>query len=124
MNEKIDVDNLETGMFVTELDRPWLDTPFLFQGFLIETVEQIAQLRQYCRYVLVDPLRSLNWDSWHVTPERKEALRRLEILDRQNLQALVPLPLGLAEQASGAFGRNVNRYPDRAQLEQELPRAK
>lgn len=126
MNEKIDVASLQTGMFVAELDRPWLDTPFLFQGFLIETNDQIAELRHYCQYVLVDPLRSIGWDAWHDTPERKEALRRLEMLDRQTQETpLPPLPLTLAEdRPGGPFSRNLNRYPDLTQLEEELPHAK
>ncbi len=124
MTEKIGVENLLIGMFITELDRPWLDTPFLFQGFLIETEEQIADLRRYCQYVLVDPLRSIGWEPGQDTPEHQEALRRLAILDRENQNALPPLPLALAERASGPFSRNLNRYADRAQLEQELPRAK
>ncbi|MBT9611670.1 MAG: HD-GYP domain-containing protein [Burkholderiales bacterium] len=112
MNEKIDVAELQTGMFVAELDRPWLDTPFLFQGFLIETDDEIAQLRHYCQHVLIDPLRSIGWDAWHDTRERKEALRRLE---------MAPLPLSLAE---ARLGGHLNRYPDLVQLEEELPRAK
>lgn len=46
------------GMFVADLDRPWIDTPFLFQGFLIENDEHLAQLRQYCKFVQVDSLNS------------------------------------------------------------------
>jgi len=124
MHEKIEVENLLIGMFVAELDRPWLDTPFLFQGFLIESEDEITDLRQYCKYVLVDPLRSIGWDPWRETPERQEALRRLELLDRAGQSTLPPLPLELAERSSGAFSRNLNRYPDRVHLEQELPRAK
>lgn len=56
--EKVYVEDLVPGMFVCELDRPWLDTPFLLQGFLIQTQEQISDLRQYCEYVYVDPLKS------------------------------------------------------------------
>lgn len=126
MNEKIHVADLQIGMFVAELDRPWLDTPFLFQGFQIETDDQIAELRLYCQYVLVDPLRSIGWDPWRNTPERKVALRRLEMLEREaQKNPLAPLPLTLAEdRQSGAFSRNLNRYPDLARLEEELPRAK
>lgn len=58
MKIKLDVDRLCTGMFVAELDRPWLGTPFLFQGFLIESPEDLAQLRQCCRHVFVDDLQS------------------------------------------------------------------
>ena len=28
--------DLRLGMYVSRLDRPWLETPFLFQGFYIE----------------------------------------------------------------------------------------
>src|SRR5215471_5761719 len=45
-------------MFVSALDRPWLDTPFLVQGFLIEDDETLTQLRQICRKVTVDLRRS------------------------------------------------------------------
>lgn len=46
-------------MFVVELDRPWLGTPFLLQGFLVEDDAQIADLRQYCREIVIDPSRSV-----------------------------------------------------------------
>lgn len=51
--------NLQRGMFVAELDRPWLETPFLLQGFLIESDNQIEELQKYCRSVLVDRRRSV-----------------------------------------------------------------
>lgn len=59
MEKKISVDDLAVGMFVAELDRPWLDTPFLLQGFLIDSPEQIETLRGYCRHVYIDPLRGV-----------------------------------------------------------------
>ena len=34
--EKIDCNDLKEGMFVQELDRPWLETSFMFQGFCIK----------------------------------------------------------------------------------------
>jgi len=45
-------------MFIADLDRPWVDTPFLLQGFLIENEEQILALRTHCDYVMVDRARS------------------------------------------------------------------
>jgi HD-GYP domain-containing protein (c-di-GMP phosphodiesterase class II) len=41
-------------MYVVELDRPWLGTPFLFQGFPITDDEQIEALRKLCKHVFVD----------------------------------------------------------------------
>lgn len=51
---QIPVESLLAGMFVVELDRPWLDTPFLLQGFLIDSEIELATLQKYCRYVYVD----------------------------------------------------------------------
>lgn len=50
--------DLVIGLYVSELDRPWLDSPFLFQGFRIETDADLAQLRECCAHVFVDPERS------------------------------------------------------------------
>ena len=58
MEKQFSVDELALGMFVSALDRPWLDTPFLVQGFLIEDEQTLAQLRQTCRKVTVDLRRS------------------------------------------------------------------
>jgi HD-GYP domain-containing protein (c-di-GMP phosphodiesterase class II) len=59
MATKVLTTDLKVGMFVADLDRPWVDTPFLLQGFLIEDDEQIAALRTHCAYVIVDRARSL-----------------------------------------------------------------
>ena len=58
MASKIFASDLKVGMFVADLDRPWVDTPFLLQGFLIENDEQIHALKTHCEYVMVDRARS------------------------------------------------------------------
>ena len=58
MTVKVLVKNLALGMFVTELDRPWLDTPFLLQGFILDNVEDLAQIQRLCQHVFVEPDRS------------------------------------------------------------------
>lgn len=55
---KVDTNNVRIGMFIAEIDRPWIDTPFLLQGFLVEDEVEMAQLRRCCKFVLVDPRRS------------------------------------------------------------------
>jgi len=53
---KVDVAELKVGMYVSELDRPWRDTPFLFQGFEIRSQEEIANLQRLCNFVyIIDP---------------------------------------------------------------------
>jgi HD-GYP domain-containing protein (c-di-GMP phosphodiesterase class II) len=58
LEKQFSVDELAVGMFVSALDRPWLDTFFLVQGFLIEDDETLVQLQQTCRQVTVDLSRS------------------------------------------------------------------
>jgi len=52
------VTELKLGMYVAELDRPWTDTPFKFQGFVLDKAEQIEILQKHCKVVFVDPDRS------------------------------------------------------------------
>ena len=59
MKEIIPTQRVEKGMFILELDRPWLGTPFLLQGFLVEDDKQIAELKQYCTMVTIDRSRSV-----------------------------------------------------------------
>lgn len=59
MKEIVAASDLRPGLFVCELDRPWLDSPFLMQGFLIEDDEVLAQLQSLCRFVYVDRTRSV-----------------------------------------------------------------
>jgi HD-GYP domain-containing protein (c-di-GMP phosphodiesterase class II) len=48
------VKDLDFGMFIAELDRPWLDTPFLLQGFPLESQLELDTIRKHCEYVFVD----------------------------------------------------------------------
>ena len=59
---KKSVDKLELGMFVSKLDRPWLETPFLIQGFPIRTVKDINALKNYCSHVYIDVEKNINHD--------------------------------------------------------------
>lgn len=50
--------DLQLGMYVSELDRPWLETPYLIQGILIQSQDDIDELVRHCTYVYVDVARS------------------------------------------------------------------
>lgn len=52
--DRVRVEALRVGMHVIELDRPWIETPFLFQGFTIENAEQITEIARYCTEVVVE----------------------------------------------------------------------
>ena len=51
---QLHVSHLQVGMYVSQLDCDWLDTPFLLQGFLIETEADIDALCEHCEHVWVD----------------------------------------------------------------------
>ena len=53
IEKKVSVDYLKPGMYISNLDRPWVDTDFLFQGFLIKTQGDIDKLKEYCTYVFI-----------------------------------------------------------------------
>ena len=63
MKEIVAVQDLRGGMFISELDRPWLESPFMLQGFLIEDEATLTQVRQLCRFVYADCARSVG-DAW------------------------------------------------------------
>ncbi len=65
MKLKISTRDLKIGMYVYELDRPWRETPFLFQGFEVRTEKDLQTLRQYCRdvFILQDPFAATSTPS-------------------------------------------------------------
>jgi len=54
MKRKLDVQQLKIGMYVSELDRPWRETPFMFQGFEIRSEDEIRELQRHCQHVYIE----------------------------------------------------------------------
>ena len=52
--EKIDVKDLRVGMFVVELDKPWEESSFMFQGLEIKSTSDITDVQKECSFVWVD----------------------------------------------------------------------
>lgn len=95
MNRKqTPVDELRLGMYVAQLDRPWLGTPFPFQGFPLTSDEQIDELKKHCKTVEIDLDKAL----WHDAP-RPESAEQLSV-------------------------RGTTVYPEVTSVEQELAAAK
>ncbi|KAB2968324.1 HD-GYP domain-containing protein [Zoogloea sp.] len=90
LKEIVAAQDLRIGMFVSELDRPWLESPFLLQGFIIEDKETLAQLRALCRFVHVDRARSAG-DAWRPEPvEPPSAMMRREPVPLAGLVTTAP----------------------------------
>lgn len=68
LREKIPATELQIGMFVSELDRPWLGTPFLLEGVLIEEQAQIDTLVNLCEHVFIDRQLSIGAAHQAATP--------------------------------------------------------
>ncbi len=66
---EIPVEQLSFGMFISKLDRPWTETPFVFQGFVLKSEKQLGVLRKYCKHVFVDPEKVEQLDVAKVTAE-------------------------------------------------------
>lgn len=93
----LDVADLQIGMFVSRLDRPWEGTPFPLQGLALTSQDELAAVRRLCRYVYVDARRRV----MHATPH---ALARTSLSEARFRQRV--------------------RYAEQAPLEEEAPRAR
>ncbi len=51
---KLDVADLRVGMFVVELDKPWEESGFMFQGLEIKSASDIHAVQKECSFVWVD----------------------------------------------------------------------
>lgn len=60
------ISTLQIGMYVSKLDRDWLDTPFLLQGFVIESLADIDMIAEYCEHVWIDTVE----EEWVAPDER------------------------------------------------------
>jgi putative nucleotidyltransferase with HDIG domain len=112
MKVKVYVQDLKPGMYVSEIDRPWLDTPFMFQGFLLTDIHQINQVRKYCEYVYIDP------EKQNLTGEEDE----LQIFDqsaKQDIDKRETVRSGLIRE----FIPKPRKYENEVHLEEEIPAA-
>jgi putative nucleotidyltransferase with HDIG domain len=116
-HEKVEVDKLCIGMYVTELDRPWLESPFLFQGFPIRNHDEIEQLRESCDFVYIDVEQSIDWKKQESTAlqdkevrfatralNRKSSREKIEYNDKQGFTQTLPEAIMLYSAAKDYIG--------------------
>jgi len=118
MKKKIDINDLELGMYVSELDRPWLETPFMFQGFELVNNEQIEELRKHCAYVFIDVTKGID-----IPPKKKAGYEmRKAALDAADEK--IKARLRELTTSSGDGKQKRKPYIDRVTFEQEMEKAK
>ena len=94
---EVPVRNLRPGMYISQLDRPWLDTPFAVQGFYVGDANDIDYVARYCSYVYVDPRRK--------APAKKAQPRRATVRDQVAFKDEYQQANGDFESASAAMER-------------------
>jgi len=95
--------DLTRGMYVSALDRPWLESPFPLQGFRIESDADLRTLHELCEYVYVDVEKSR--------------------LDLSVLRAKVRIDRPRTPIASVFPARQLTVYEDHTEWQAEYPRA-
>ena len=94
--KKVLVHDLELGMFVSDLDRPWHQTPFPIQGFFIRSQDDVRALTSHCKWVSVDVAESRD----SVDASRKDgkfAFGRSKPANARNRQEIKLPPLNIRE---------------------------
>ncbi|HEV2112113.1 MAG TPA: DUF3391 domain-containing protein, partial [Gammaproteobacteria bacterium] len=105
---KVSASELQIGMFVAQLDRPWTETPFLFQGFYIHHADEIEELKRYCAHVFVDPERSER------SPQPEDDSRTIRRVTN----------LRKPSEVASDDGRKRPSYEVEVPIEEEMPAAK
>ncbi|HEY9049971.1 MAG TPA: HD-GYP domain-containing protein [Gammaproteobacteria bacterium] len=140
MERKVRTVYLKQGMYVSGLDRPWLDTPFLLQGFTIKDDEDLETLRQYCEYVYIDPERGIDAEHYmgddpklptndHLEGFLRHQKRQVDYQDKKSAAQEMPVAKTALEDASDQIamimddvksGKNLNMSAVRSVVEPVL----
>lgn len=79
---KVPAASLQPGMFVAELDRPWLETPFALQGFVVRDPAEVIYVSKFVDHVFVDAeykaqknFLALDTAPTHAIPQERLELR-------------------------------------------------
>lgn len=114
IKKKIDVGDLEVGMCVTDLDRPWLETPLLFQGYEIRNQEEIDEIRRYCKFVYISVPASV---ATHTSTPSRSTQHNPAGKGTSDQHRRIEFDL-LKKAAAPQQGEQA--YPDQTTLEEEL----
>jgi HD-GYP domain-containing protein (c-di-GMP phosphodiesterase class II) len=101
-HQKTQTVDLRRGMYVAKLDRPWLETSFKMQGFLLNSQSEIDELARYCSYVYVDIDKS----------------RIVEADDRKSDSGMSDL-----DQKQLLINAKPQQYPEKVEFKEELQQA-
>src|SRR5690606_9820036 len=107
---KMPVSQVQVGMFVSDLDRPWVETPFPLQGFYIRHARDIQVLEGYCKHVYIDQALQPLANGYELHEAEGTAKR-----ERGDVQRLSLAPVVI---------RNRQQYSEQVPLKKELVAAR
>jgi len=90
MKIKLSPNQLKLGMYVSELDRPWVESPFLFQGFRLTTIEDIENIKEFSEYVYVDTEKSASNVISHLKGKNRNLTTDLHPTKKSKKSNVVP----------------------------------
>ncbi len=118
---QIDVSELEIGMYVCRLDRPWEETDFLLQGFLITSQDDIDALVEQCDHVYIESRLENNFRPSAKSNERRK--KPLGLSARSKAQS--KQSAGSSKQKlQGPKTKKKVSYINKLPVEQEFPQAR
>lgn len=117
MKKKVLIQDLMLGMYIAELDRPWGETPFIFQGFELSSQEQLETVSRLCTYVYIDT--ELGHHSTDSASARQQQVRpaALEPVNKKRLEFEL-----LRSHAHSVL--HAEPYADKTVLEEEVERVR
>jgi HD-GYP domain-containing protein (c-di-GMP phosphodiesterase class II) len=83
---RISVQGLGLGMYVSRLDRPWLETAFLLHGLKLTSDDEIAMLQRICNHVWVDVTLGATPDPRHIAFAEPAAAHRSAAAEVEELR--------------------------------------
>jgi HD-GYP domain-containing protein (c-di-GMP phosphodiesterase class II) len=113
---KIKVSDLRFGMYVSQLDRPWLETPYALQGILIRDMEDILELERYCTHAYVDFSKS----EQHIAKKYMPAPQKKTVTTQTARTAPKTYLTPRSDAGKTPFHGNHN-YVDQCSVTEELP---
>ena len=120
MRKKIDARDVQLGMYIAELDRPWLETPFMFQGFELQSPEALTKLQELCKYVWIDTKQGIDF-----VPARHQAgaaYARMQQLADEDVEIRKKIEALVSQSRTTRAARKP--YEDKTVFEEEIKEAR
>ena len=109
---------LQLGMHVIELDKPWLDSDFILQGFVIQSQDEIDALNEQCGYVYIEGV-VVSGERNTALKKRRSSLRKKEVKSKRfSLRKFTKEDVSCPPSPEQAI-----RYINKINVEREMPLA-